>query len=73
MKTRLPEIPAVSEVLRPALSSLVRSAALFRKAFLSLAEGNPLGEVLEGAGPSLEIGDQVIDHWADRMGIRSDL
>jgi hypothetical protein len=63
----------VSDELPPALSSLVRSAAFYRKAFLSLAKGSPLGEILDGTGPSLEIGDRVIDHWADRLGIRSDL
>jgi hypothetical protein len=64
-----PPVPDVPEDLLDALRALVRSGDIFRSAFLSLGEGEPVDEFLDEHAPTLELADRVIDAWGATVGI----
>ncbi len=60
--------PGFPEEVPSSLRSLALSAAIFRSAFIELAEGEPVDELLSRLAPTLELASRVVDAWATTLG-----
>ena len=63
-----PSVDGVTDEMLYALQALVTSAHAFRSAFVGLAEGCPIDELLDEHGPTLELADRVVESWAAHWG-----
>jgi hypothetical protein len=73
MTNNVPAVPRFDdEELVTAVSALTRSAILMRTAFIQIAAGVPVRDVVGNHGKTLLLADSVIDRWADFYGIEGE-
>jgi hypothetical protein len=64
MRAKRSEVPSEAWA---AVRTLVRSACMFRDAFVRVAEGFPVPRILDTWGDTLALAEAVIDRWASQF------